>query len=150
MLEFVQHDWQDNYPGLTLDMLDDASPPKIEEEAYITCCVDVSHACGLTTGRSLAGILLFVNKTLAKWYSKRQNTVESSTYGSELVAAIIPIEMIIEYRYKLRMVGFKVTKPSVLLIDNLDIVTNSALPSSSLKKKYNAIAYHKICKAVAA
>jgi hypothetical protein len=91
-----------------------------------------------------------VNKTPVKWYSKRQNTVETSTYGSELVAARIAIEMIIEYRYKLRMMGFKVTQPSVLLVDNLAVVTNSTLPSSSLKKKHNAIAYHKIREAVAA
>ena len=76
--------------------------------------------------------------------------MESSTYGSELVAARIAIEMIIEYRYKLRMMGFKVTQPSVLLVDNMAVVTNSTLPSSSLKKKHNAIAYHKIREAVAA
>jgi hypothetical protein len=150
VLEFVKHDWQDLYPGLQSDMPDDAPPAKTDEEAYITCYVDASHACDLLTRRSVTGILLFVNKTPVKWYSKRQNTVESSTYGSELVAARIAIEMIIEYRYKLRMMGFKVTQPSVLLVDNMAVVTNSTLPSSSLKKKHNAIAYHKIREAVAA
>ena len=48
------------------------------------------------------------------------------------------------------MMGFKVTQPAVLFIDNLAVVTNTTLPSSSLKKKHNAIAYHKIRKAVAA
>ncbi len=75
-----------------------------------------------------------VNKTPIKWYSKRQNTVESATYGSELVAARIAVEMIIEYRYKLRMMGVKITEPSVLMVDNEAVVKNTTLPSSSLKK----------------
>jgi hypothetical protein len=58
--------------------------------------------------------------------------------------------MIIEYRYKMRMMGFKITQPSVLLVDNDAVVKNTSLPSSSLKKKHNAIAYHKVREAVAA
>ena len=104
----------------------------------------------MVTRRSVTGILLCVNKTPVKWYRKRQNTVETSTYGSELVAARIAVEMIMEYRYKLRMMGFKVTQPSVLLVDNEAVVKNTTLPSRSLKKKHNTIAHHKIHEAVAA
>ena len=43
--------------------------------------------------------------------------------------------------------GFSVNKPATLLVDNQSVVT---LPSSCLKKKYNAIAYHKVREAVAA
>ena len=76
--------------------------------------------------------------------------MESSTYGSELVAARIAVEMILEYRYKLRMIGVEVNEPSILLVDNQSVVTNATLPSSCLKKKHNAIAYHKVREAVAA
>ena len=41
----------------------------------------------LATGKSLTGCLHFVNKTLVDWYSKKQATVETATYGSEFVAA---------------------------------------------------------------
>jgi hypothetical protein len=59
-----------------------------------------------------------VDKTPVKWYSKRQNTVESSTYGSELVASRIAIEMILEFRYKLRMMGIAINGPAVMFVDN--------------------------------
>ena len=36
---------------------------------------------------------------------KRTKTVETSTYGSELVAAKTAVELILEYRYILRMMG---------------------------------------------
>jgi hypothetical protein len=35
-----------------------------------------------------------VNRAPILWYSKRQNTVESSTFGSEIVAMRIAIEII--------------------------------------------------------
>jgi hypothetical protein len=42
---------------------------------------------------------------------ERQKTVETSTYGSELVAARIAID-IIEMRYKLRLLGVRLrSKP---------------------------------------
>ena len=41
---------------------------------------------------SSTGILIYVNKTPTKWYCKRQATVESFTYWSELVAGCIVVE----------------------------------------------------------
>ena len=81
---------------------------------------------------------------------KRQATVESSTYGSELVAARIATEMVIEMRNNLRALGVPVNEPSYMFGDNMSVVTNTTLPSSSLKKKHNAITYHRVREAIAA
>ena len=70
-------------------------PPPMTEEVTMSVYMDTSHGCDLVTRRSVTGILLCINKTPVKWYSKKQNTVESSTYGSELVAARIAIEMVL-------------------------------------------------------
>ena len=148
-LKFLEHDWSDMYPNAEEDIPSD-TPAPTTDPVKITCYVDASHACDLVTRRSTTGILLCVNKVPVKWYSKRQNTVESSTYGSELVAARIAVEMIIEYRFRLRMMGIAVEGPSVLLVDNEAVVKNTTLPSSTLKKKHNAIAYHKVKEVVAA
>ena len=148
-LKFLTHDWKTNYPDAVDDIPPDM-PASKTDEVYITCFVDANHGADVVTRRSVTGILLFVNQTLVKSYSKRQNTVETSTYGSELGAACIAVEFILELRYKLRMMGVKVTKPAILLVDNQAVVTHTTLPSSSLKKKHNAIAYHKVREAVAA
>jgi hypothetical protein len=57
----------------------------------------------------------------------------------ELIAARIVTKQVIDIRYKLRMLGVPVTSPIVLLGDNRDVVLNSSVPSSMLKKKHHAI-----------
>jgi hypothetical protein len=37
-----------------------------------------------------------------------------------------------------------------MLRDNMSVVLNTSVPSSVLKKKNHAIAYHRVCKAIAA
>ena len=76
--------------------------------------------------------------------------METSTYGSELVAARIATDLIIEMRYTLRMLGVPVEEESLLLGDNMSVVLNTTIPSSPLKKKHNAVAYHRVCEAIAA
>ena len=39
-------------------------------------------------------MLIFINRAPILWYSKRQNTVGSSTFGSELIALKTAIEML--------------------------------------------------------
>ena len=46
------------------------------------CFVDVNHAGNKVTRWSQTGILIFVKKALIIAFSKRQNTVETSTFVS--------------------------------------------------------------------
>jgi len=91
-----------------------------------------------------------VNRAPVIWYSKEQNTIESSTFGSEFVATRIAIELVIALHYKLCMFGVPVEEATNLFVDNQSVVLNAATPTSVLKKKHNAIAYHKVREAVAA
>ena len=143
------YDWEQFYPGLTEELPPDMPTPK-GNPARITGYFDADHAGCLQTRRSVTGVIMFVNNTPIKWYSKRQNTVESSTYGSELVAGRIATELAIEMRYKLRMVGIPLQGSCVLFGDNQSVVMNTTIPSSMLKKKHNAIAYHRVREAIAA
>jgi hypothetical protein len=102
------------------------------------------------TRRSVTGIILFVNNTPVRWISKQQKTVETSTYGSELVAARLAVELAMEYCYSLRMLGVEVDGPCMMFGDNNSVILNTTIPSSMLKKKHNAIAYHRVRECVAA
>ena len=68
-----------------------------------------------------------------RWVLKRQKIEESSTYGSELVAALITHELILKLRYTLRMLGVPLDGSVLILGDNMSVVTVS---SSVLKKKH--------------
>jgi hypothetical protein len=46
-----------------------------------------------------------------------------------------------EYWYALRMLGIDVRGPAMMFGDNISVVIN-CMPSSQLKKKHNAVAYH--------
>lgn len=145
----ASYNWTEFYPDATEEIPPDAPPPK-GFPVSTTCYVDADHAHDTVTRRSVSGILLFLNGMPVKWYSKRQTTVETSSYGSDLVAARIAIELVIELRYKLRMLGVPIDSPTQLLGDNMSVVLNTTVPSSQLKKKHNAIAYHRVREAIAA
>ena len=119
-----------------------ASPPK-GNSVYVGCCVEADHAVNLLTRRSHTGIIIFVNNSPIIWYSKRHNTVESSSFGSKFIALRISTEMIEGLGFKLRMFGVAIDGPADVFFDNQSVVTNVSIPSSVLKKKHNSICYHK-------
>jgi hypothetical protein len=49
----------------------------------------------MVTGRSITAILLFLNQTPMDWYSKKQATVKTATFGSEFITARTTINQII-------------------------------------------------------
>ena len=91
---------------------------------------------------------MFINNTPMRWISKCQKTVETSTHGSELVATQIAIDLIIEMQHNLRSLGVPLDGPALLPGDNQSVVLNTTVPSSILKKKHNAVAYHHIGEAI--
>ena len=76
--------------------------------------------------------------------------MESSSFGSELVALRIATDMIEALRYKLRCMGVPIDGPAEVLCDNKSVVTNASVPASVLNKRHNAICYHRVREAQAA
>jgi len=145
----TEHSWQEMYPNAEEEIPKNMPEPK-GMAARITCFVDADHAHDKVTRRSVTGIIMFINNTPIKWVSKRQRTVETSTYGSKMVAARIACELMLETRYCLRMLGVPLDGPALMLGDNLSVVTSTMVPSSTLKKKHQVICYHRIWECVAA
>jgi hypothetical protein len=50
----------------------------------------------------------------------------------------------------LRSLGVALDEPALMLGDNISVVLNTTVPSSVLKKKHNANAYHRVREAIAA
>ena len=111
--------------------------------------MDAGHAGNVVDRKSQTGILIFVNRAPIIWHSKKQNTVETSTFGSELVSMKNAIELIEGLRYKLRMFGIPIEGPTNIFCDNEAVTKNCSIPESTLKKKHHSIAYHRNREAVA-
>jgi hypothetical protein len=106
--------------------------------------VEAAHATNLLTRRLVTDIIIFLNGKPIWWYSKCQNTIESSTFGSEFVAMKIATEMVEGIRYKLRMMGVELDGPANVFGDNESVIKNVTRPESMLKKKHNSVAFHKV------
>ena len=145
---FQEYDWFDFYRDAK-----EAIPPNMPEargrDVIITCFVDANHAGNQKDRRSQTGILIFVNRAPVHWYSKRQSTVEVSTFGAEFCAMRCAVEMVEALRYKLRMFGVPIDGPANVYCDNEAVYKNTSIPESTLKKKHHSIAYHRCREAVA-
>ena len=146
---FTKYDWTDFYRDAQEPIPPNAPQPR-GKEVSTHCFVDANLAGNTVTRRSQMGILLFVNKAPITWLSKRTNTVESSTFGSEIVAMRSAVDLIESLRYKLRMFGIPIEGPTDIFCDNEAVTKNCGTPESTLKKKHHSIAYHRNREAVAA
>jgi len=104
--------------------------------------VDADHAGDSITRRSRTGFLIFLNMAPIYWLSKKQTSVETSSFGSEFTAMKQCAEYIRGLRYKLRMMGIPCELPAFVYGDNQSVLYNTTLPESTLKKKSQGIAYH--------
>jgi hypothetical protein len=89
-------------------------------------------------------VMVYLNRAPIIWFSIQQNTVESSSFGSEFVAMRIALEIIEG------MMGIPIDGPTNVFCDNQLVFRNTTAPESTLKKKHTAINYHWVQEAVAA
>ena len=139
---------KDIYPDAQEDLPPNAPEPR-GNAMQVNCFVDSDHAGDRLTRRSQTGIILYCNSAPIVWYSKRQNTVECSTFGSEFVALRVASELIISLRYKLRMFGIPISGPANVFCDNESVYKNASFAESTLKKKHNSICFHRVRECVA-
>jgi hypothetical protein len=144
----IDVDWKSFYPDAKEELPDNMPKPR-GKVVQIIVFVDASHGCDLLTRRSRTGILIYINRAPIMWFSKKQNTIETSSFGSEFTALRTAIEMIKGLRYKLRMMGVPIDGHAHVRVDNQSVVCNTTIPESTLKKKCNAISYHYVREAIA-
>ena len=88
-------------------------PTPLGKPFVIRCFVDAAdHAGDDVTRKSRTGFIVYLNNAPIYWYSKRQGSVESSTYQAEFTAMKEATEYIRALRYRLRMMGIPVEGPA--------------------------------------
>ena len=90
--------------------------------------MDANHAGSMTNSRSHSGIIIYVNNAPIIWYSKRHNTVEASSFGSELFSPRVVTDIIEALRYKLRCFEIPAEGPAEIFCDNMSVVQNFSIP----------------------
>ena len=143
-----EYDWTSIY-GDVQELIPNDAPPPLGKPVTLTHYVDANLFHDALTGRSVTGILHMMNATPIDWYSKKQATVETATYGSEFVAARICVEQIVDLRNTLRYLGVPIQEKSYMFGDNESVVNSSSIPHAKLHKRHTALSFHRVREAVA-
>lgn len=148
MSAFQKHDWKAFYGDVKEAIPPNAPPPRGKSVVLRGYC-DSDHAGDARNRRSRTGFYLFLNMGPIMWNSKKQLTVESSTFGAEFTSLKIVAEANRGFRYKLRMMGVPIDGPTYVYGDNMSVLHNVTKPESTLKKKSQSISYHYVRESVA-
>jgi len=145
-----EYDWTSTvlYGDVT-EILPKDAPVPLGNFVMLSHYVDANLYHDILTGRSVTGILHYLNKMPIDWYSKKQATVETATYGSELVSAHLVVDQIVDLQLSLQYLGVPICEKSYLFGDNRSVVNTSAKPHSKLHKRHNALSFHRVHEAVA-
>jgi len=135
-------DWTYSVYGAGSELIPHDLPTPLGKPVHLTHYLDANLYHDLLTGRSVSGILHFLNATPIDWYSKKQSTVETATYGSEFVAARICTEQAIDLRLTLRYLGIPIAGKSFLFGDNESVVNSSKHPHAKLHKRHTMLSFH--------
>ena len=149
-LPHKEYDWQRTvYEGAREEIPHDIPEPK-GKYVTTTTYVDANLHHDQVTGKAVTACLQIFNATPSLWYTKRQATVETATYGSEFVAARIDTDQIIDLRYTLMYLGVPVRSKTYKFVDNKSVVDSASIPTSTLSKKSTLVSYHRHREAIAA
>ena len=145
----LEHDWSRSVYGEITELIPEDAPEPLGKYVTTSHYVDANLMHDLVTGRSVTATLHLVNKTPSDWYSKKQATVETATYGSEFVAARTCVEQIIDLRNTLRYLGVPIRSKSYMFGDNKSVVDSSMQVNAKLHKRHTMLSFHRVREAIA-
>ena len=143
------YDWSRTVYGDLKEIIPGDAPEPLGKPVTTITYKDANLMHDMITGRSVTGIIHFVNQTPFDWYAKKQTTVETATYGSEFNAGRTAVEQIIEHRTALRYLGVPVLDHSFMFGDNESVVNSSTIPDAQLHKRHNLLSFHRVREAIA-
>ena len=76
------------------------------------------------------------------WMSKKQTSMETTSFGSEFIAMKQCTEYLCGLQYKLRIMDIPCQGQAYVYGDNQLVLYNRSIPELMLKKKSQSIAYH--------
>jgi hypothetical protein len=148
-LPIPSYDWEKSVYGDVSEIIPTNMPQSLGKHVTLTHKFNANLYHDMMTGRSVTGIIHLFNKTPIEWYSKKQATVKTATYGSEFIAARTCVEQIVDLCTYLQYLGVPIRQQSYVFGDNKTVIDGSTVPHEKLYKRHNALSFHRVRKAVA-
>jgi hypothetical protein len=139
------YDWSSSVCGDVKEIIPSDIPEPKGKYVTLSHYFDANLYHDMVTGRSVTAILHFLNQTPMDWFSKKQATVETATFGLEFIAARTTIDQIVDLRY----LGIPIQEKSYIFGDNKTIINALSTPHAKLHKRHNALSFHRVQEAVA-
>jgi hypothetical protein len=143
------YEWEKTVYGDVKEAVDTSAPKPLGKPIIHTTYVDANLMHDAVTGRSVTAVLHFLNQTPIDWYTKKQPTVETATYGSEFMAARTATEQIMDLRATLRYLGVEIIGPTFMFGDNETVVGSGSVPHARLHKRHVLLSFHRVREAIA-
>ena len=89
-----EHDWARTVYGNVREQRPTDAPPAKGKLVRTTTYKDANLYHDMTSRKAVTSIIHFLNGTPIEWYTRKQPTVETTTYGSEFSAARSAIQQI--------------------------------------------------------
>ena len=123
--------------------------PKLQGDGVEINIIDASNGDDKIDRKSTTGFVAFVEDMLYKIKSKRQKTVDTSTFSAEFMALCFAAEESMSLKYLLQSLGVKVKGSVKIFSDCQSVLDGSTIPVTDLKRKHVALAFHAVRKAYA-
>jgi hypothetical protein len=135
-------DWSQSIYDERLEDLPLDAPRPLGNRVTLIHYFDANLMHDVLSGKAVTGCVHLANKTPIMWYSKKQATVETATFGAEFVAGRTCIEQIVDLRNTFRYLGVPINETSYMFGDNDTMITSASFPYARLHKRHNILSYH--------
>ena len=82
MDEFKQEEGWTTFYGNVKEAIPTNAPAPRGKSVVMRLFVDADHAGNMVTRRSRTGYVQIINTSVVNWFSKKQGSIETSTFGS--------------------------------------------------------------------
>jgi hypothetical protein len=112
--------------------------------AWASTYFDADHASNKVMQWSQTGLIVYGNCVLLIWFSKKQNTIETATFGSELMALHLCTESLVALRFQVQTFGVAIPEPAQVFCGNEGVVNATSHVEGRLNTKHLSICFHHI------
>ena len=91
-LSYQEYDWERTVYGKAKEEVPSDAPPPKGKPVVTTTYKDANLYHDLATGQAVSSVLNFLDQTPVEWFSKKQATVNTSTYGYQVAAGRVAIQ----------------------------------------------------------
>jgi hypothetical protein len=138
----IDLDWAKSIYGDHAEDRPNDAPKPLGRRVTLVHYFDANLMHDVLSGKAVTGCVHLANKTPIMWYSKKQATSETATYGAEFVSGRTCIEQVIDLRNTFRYLGVPINDISYVFGDNETMINSATDPGARLNKRHNILSFH--------